>query len=93
MLSEIYSKAADELWLVIETTAQKLRFDEERYQGVLFRRLIQIRRKKFSARCVKKAENRQVTLMKPRFAPDLGAILLAMKLSGFLSDFFVILFL
>ena len=83
---EIYNKAADELWLAIETTAKKLRFDGQKYRvsysGGLFKS-----GKKILGPLGKKAENHQVILMEPRFAPDLGAILLAMKQSGFLTDF------
>lgn len=82
----LYEQAAEELWLAIETAAKKLEFNGEKYfvsySGGLFksggRILAPLRRK---------AKNRPAIFEEPKFTPDLGAVLMSMKLARAPVDF------
>lgn len=82
----IYNQAADELWLAIETAAKKLGLDGEKYlvsySGGLFKSGDRI-----LAPLRKKTQNSTAILEKPKFAPDLGAVLMSMKLGKAPVDF------
>lgn len=82
----LYEQAAEELWLAVETAAKKLEFNGEKYfvsySGGLFksgdRILTPLRRK---------AKNQPAVFEEPNFEPDLGAVLMSMKLARAPVDF------
>lgn len=87
----MYEQAAEELWLAIETAAKMLEFNGQKYSvsysGGLFksgeRILTPLRRN---------AEGHPVSFREPKFAPDLGAVLMSMKLACAPVDFSSIAF-